>query len=496
MVHFDIGGSSARNYGRKAFNIKIKDKNKDLYGRSQFRLRTDPRDPTFLRSKLCCDMINRMGLYSISANFAILYVNDEYFGFYVIMDAPKLSWIEQVFGEKDTTSLYKCRTGGLYLTEQVCAYGCENENDDVTDRTEWIDFLRILDNAKTIDEIEKVLDIESFTYLAVFDYLIGTTDNYFIGGHNYSMYKNKETGKWIMIYYDLDANIGLDILMFDYYNFRAIDNKDFIHYTVKEWFRNSHRNLINVGIFGNLPRLEKTLADVINDTFNPAILFPYIDELKEFIRPYIVHDKTPDENGVHSGVLNFLNPVDYSLEQWDANIEFTTISDPDIECDSYGLKYWILERYRTVCNNYNLECDPVYMDENYQYPIDKNVEGEINFNRWDGFDFVKLLGFDPTAPAQQPEEYQCMSEKIGYSCCKEGNTNIYESDENGDWGYDFDTKEWCGITPYDGRIDDEICWSEPLGYSCCKGCVIYKTDNNGKWGYEDNTWCGIQSYCS
>jgi len=105
-VNFDIGGSSARTYGRQEFNIKIKDKKKDLYGRTQFRLRSDPRDPTYLGSKLCCDILNRMGAISISANYVILYVNEKYFCFYVLMNAPKLPWIEQVFGEKDTKNFY------------------------------------------------------------------------------------------------------------------------------------------------------------------------------------------------------------------------------------------------------------------------------------------------------------------------------------------------------------------------------------------------------
>jgi len=53
-----------------------------------------------------------------------------------------------------------------------------------------------------------------------------------------------------------------------------------------------------------------------------------------------------------------------------------------LEGDAYGFKYWILERYRTVCKNYNLECDPTYMDENYKYSINKDVESEIDIHRW------------------------------------------------------------------------------------------------------------------
>ena len=40
---------------------------------------------------------------------------------------------------------------------------------------------------------------------------------------------------------------------------------------------------------------------------------------------------------------------------------------------------------------------------------------------------------------------QCEQSTLGYSCCKEGNTDVYYHDENGDWGYDFDDNVWCII---------------------------------------------------
>ncbi|ORY24535.1 hypothetical protein LY90DRAFT_115883, partial [Neocallimastix californiae] len=73
----------------------------------------------------------------------------------------------------------------------------------------------------------------------------------------------------------------------------------------------------------------------------------------------------------------------------------------------------------------------------------------------------------------------------------------YASDNEGDWGYNFVTKEWCGITPYAGKQNDEVCWSEVLGYPCCKGCTIFEEDEDGQWGYDfkEATWCGIQTFC-
>jgi len=350
------------------------------------------------------------------------------------------------------------------------------------------------------------MDIDHFTYTVVYDYLVGSYDHLTLG-HNYSMYKNKDTGKWMIFYYDFDSEFGQDIIIFDFYNFTPLPNKDFEHYTVEQWFHNPF-NVFTIGILGNLPRFESKLKEVIENTFNPKTLFAHIDEIKDFIRPYVVHDLTPDENGMHPGILNLKNPTDYEVAHFEANSEFTTINVPEIGSDALGVKYWILEKYRTVCKNYDLKCDPTYMDENYEYPIDENVKGEIDYHRWDGYDWFKLLGFDPTQMGPPPEEpntdepspaepeYKCLAEMIGYPCCEEGNTTVYDQDENGDWGYDIDAEEWCGITPYDGRKDDEVCWSEPLGYPCCKGCIVYETDDDGKWGYENNTWCGTQSYCS
>ncbi len=67
---------------------------------------------------------------------------------------------------------------------------------------------------------------------------------------------------------------------------------------------------------------------------------------------------------------------DYSLAQWEANSEFTRIDSSQGFGSSYGLKYWILAKYRYVCKAYNIECDPDYLDESFEIPIDKEVESK------------------------------------------------------------------------------------------------------------------------
>jgi len=143
--------------------------------------------------------------------------------------------------------------------------------------------------------------------------------------------------------------------------------------------------------------------------------------------------------------------------------------------------------------------DRIEVFQEYTYP-----GGTHDFPVWyKGFnDFIHLIfkedQYGKVEPVEQPTtpKYGCWAEVLGYPCCAPGNTHVYDTDVNGDWGYDFENFEWCGLTPYEEPADEQ-CWSEELGYPCCKDCTVYLTDKKGKWGYDflENTWCGIQSFC-
>jgi len=132
----------------------------------------------------------------------------------------------------------------------------------------------------------------------------------------------------------------------------------------------------------------------------------------------------------------------------------------------------------------------------------------------------------------------CYAEKLGFSCCRDKNTKILLSDEDGDWGIENDdicgigfpcfaitlnykcceqcnvvytdnrgnhwgieNNEWCGVK--DNKCDipeetDEVtsCFAYALGYKCCEQCNVVYTDDAGEWGIENNEWCGIKESCS
>jgi len=77
-----------------------------------------------------------------------------------------------------------------------------------------------------------------------------------------------------MIYYDFDSDIGQDPVYIDYLNPHPLSDKNYPHYTVRDWF-NLPNHLQEIAVFDNLPRFESILAEMVNNVFNPA-LFSHI----------------------------------------------------------------------------------------------------------------------------------------------------------------------------------------------------------------------------
>jgi hypothetical protein len=277
-ITFSLSGQYSRYLQKPNFNLKIRG-GKDLFGRSQFKLRSDYTEPTFLRSKLTSDMHKLLGLPSILANYATLYINDEYMGLFVLTDSYKKSWVEFVYGEEDTTNLYKC-SAGSYLTVST-ARGCENENDDIDDyesvMVEWYNFLSLLDDAQSAEDIENIFEVDYFLYEMAIEYLLGGWDHLQLG-HNYYMYK-QPNGKWIYLTYDNDHEFGINIdRIFVGYIFNDLPeyyeniNINYPKYSFEEWTQKYH--IIDILILRDPTRFNNILKDVVEKVFNPAILYP------------------------------------------------------------------------------------------------------------------------------------------------------------------------------------------------------------------------------
>jgi len=373
-ITLSLSGQYSRYLVKPNFNLKIRGKN-DLFGRSQFKLRSDLTEPTFLRSKLTSDIHKKLGLTGILANYATLYINDEYMGLFVLTDAYKLKWVEQVYGEKDSISLYKCEGAPLNIDSYNL---CSNENDEINDvekiSEEWSSFMNTILNAESAKDIEDIFEVDHFIKEMAIEYLLGAWDHIQLG-HNYYLYK-QPNGKWIYLTYDHDHTFGINldriflgVFIVDLPERMEKINFDYPNYSFSDWTQKRH--LIDILILNDPTRFNQALKEIVNTVFNPATLFPHIDELKDFIRPYAKKDYTPDENGNYPGRINKLGINPYTFEHWEANSEFTSVAT--LQYNAYGIKYWILAKYRYVCKAYDLKCDPIYITEDYKFSINESI---------------------------------------------------------------------------------------------------------------------------
>jgi len=481
-VTFSLAGVSSQYYKRQAFNIKIGNKQL-LYGRKQFRIRSDAREPTMIRSKLFCDVMGRLGLKNaMSANYIKLSINGEDLGFYVIMDSLKLSYVEIEYGDVKSTNLLQCKDLNAFLTSSS-GTTCMSENEDNPDTSAFKQLLSQLDRANSISQMESYFDYENFLKVTILEWLTGSWDHYTLFGHNYNVYKIPN-GKWEVSLYDFDAtwgqDLGLGLMLGGPRSISANNVNSWPNAKYEEWIQTQKQHPLSV-IMQDKNLFLKNLQYILDKAFNPALLFERIDILKEFITPYVRETKSKG--------LGNLNPSsvcsDYTFDEFNKSSEFTTIDNQFIgsPSHSYGLKQWILDKYRFVCKNYSVTCDQRYL--NGQLPTSTKPSVPVNTRKP-----------NPTGTNNGGNNENggnggndsCWATSLGYKCCSNPNTESVYEDESGEWG--VENNDWCGI------IKAVPCWAEKLGYKCCSSCVqVYYDDQDGRWGVENNDWCGIPTNC-
>lgn len=468
-IKFSVGGRSTTRYEKLGFNIKVK--NETLFGIKQLRLRTEVVDPSFIREKLIYDMANALGLPCLSTNFARVFFNDRFMGFYAMRDAYKSHWIETTFGEKKTKHLYEC--DGNYGSSH--AFNCLNDDEELQQNdVDFQNFLNRIDNTSTKEELAKFFDVEDYLKWQAIKFLIGGWDHGSSAQNLYLyMFSNPVTGMeyWIPLLYDFDNDLG------------CYGETDSEHSFEEAVYSLEKKNPIYkiLGINENAsPEVIKYMDEIMRNYFNPEALFSRIDQIKEFVDPYMQEDRIPDANGNRPGRVprNYIRMKDYfTYEDFQINTEFTSIivrqylSDDVIEDQkAYGIKLWIIEKFKKACSSFNLDCS--YADE-------------------------FLDGFTYTPDLVIHEEHNSGCKNSDYECCVFPHPAVKMKDEVGEWG--IENNHWCLIVSNEETeaISSVIdtCWSLSEGYPCCKQedtAITYTSKTReAQYGVENGDWCGI-----
>ncbi len=210
-------GSSSYHYStgkKKSFKVKL-----DKFVRCQaydgittFNLNNSFRDPTMMREKLYLDYVRKYEGNAPRSCYAKVFINDEYWGLYLLTEDINKSYLGYHFGNKDG-NLYKGEPMA-YLTREGRTKGdykgkyekqTNKKDDDWRDLINLVNTIHRQDNTEMMfkTQLDPVLNTKSCIRAWAINNFLLNMDSYNMEfQHNFYIYYNTETGRFEWISYD------------------------------------------------------------------------------------------------------------------------------------------------------------------------------------------------------------------------------------------------------------------------------------------------------
>ena len=199
---------------KKPFRIKLNEfvKGQKILGIGSFNLSNGWNDPTLLREKVYDDVAMDAGIVGPRANFAALYINDQYWGLYTLGEIVNSDFITNTFGKgNDTGNLYKAQENATLEDkgDDAAPYKLMFEKQSNEDADDWTDIVQLVQvlNRTPADQLpqklEPILDVDSVLTALALDNLTVNTDSYagFLA-QNYLLYRRPSDNKFVFIRWD------------------------------------------------------------------------------------------------------------------------------------------------------------------------------------------------------------------------------------------------------------------------------------------------------
>lgn len=323
-------------------------------GLKSLNLQNAFKDPSFMRDVLSYQILRDFGVAAPRTAYAKVFLNDTYWGLYVMVESVNKTFLKEHFGNNDG-NLYKANWTSLhYLGTNQEAYFEDFElktNELENDWSRLIKFLKVVNqtpNNTFRDSLSKYMNLESYFKTLAVDVTIQNWDSHFDHGRNFYLYDNPVDGKFYWIPWDYNLAFATS---FDYYDIALVTLRaqpDYDKILPKKVLSNT------------LLRKEylETACKLHSDVFTEEHLFPVIDETESLIAQEVVGDPNkfysdPElfhqslDNGFTATIVDSFHFVD---SVWNGTmwvVTDTTFIFEYIE-EFVGLKSMISERHEDI----------------------------------------------------------------------------------------------------------------------------------------------------
>ncbi|KAI9279635.1 coth protein-domain-containing protein [Sporodiniella umbellata] len=238
-------GQSTKDFSKQSWAIDLNKYNKGaankslLFGRTTLKLRAEETDATFAREKLVFDMLEASGAATLSGSWVRVFINNEAFGLFLMIDDASTHFIDNVLHGGDWKYPYTGATfkgnaladnkeGNLaYEGPDLANYNkdlyklADNGEDKSINKTnsqhlimEFTQRLSQIDpidaqNAQNPGSIANLIDSPEHTlrHMAI-NFMIGSWDGFWYQASNYYLNQDLNSKKWTLITYDFDETYG------------------------------------------------------------------------------------------------------------------------------------------------------------------------------------------------------------------------------------------------------------------------------------------------
>ncbi|MFT4800983.1 MAG: spore coat protein H [Flavobacteriaceae bacterium] len=181
---------------------------KKFQGLKKINLANFAADPSMMRDMLSYKIHELKGNTYCETSYTKVYLNEEFWGLYLIVEQIDKTFLKKNFGENDG-NLYKSitRTGLRWEGNDFEPYSNNIElktNKTKNDHAAFINFIDILNNRP--EEIESVFDMESFLSILSVDVVINNWDSYYDNERNFYLYLNPNDNKFHYIPWDYNLS--------------------------------------------------------------------------------------------------------------------------------------------------------------------------------------------------------------------------------------------------------------------------------------------------
>ncbi len=294
------GNSSYGHPGdKKSFKIDINRYNDSLEydGLRKLNFNNCFKDPTFMREKIIYDICKTEGINAPRANYANVYMNATFWGFYEMVEQVDDEFLKTHFDDK-SENLFKAGDafgmGGPPSSADLVYYGTDQpdytgrytleNNEDENNWSDLIDLIDFINNSTDADfsaNLSMHFNVEQLMKSMVLYDMFANLDSYLNSARNYYIYNKDSSGVWEWINWDCNEAFGS-------YSAGAASPLTELNVYYYALSRPLYERILTID--ATKSQYENYYCELQSAYFNTAYLDPEIADLYNLIQPFVYAD--------------------------------------------------------------------------------------------------------------------------------------------------------------------------------------------------------------